>query len=153
MSTSPEKPELKLNPELVFHLRSLSRIIYYVTEEEDRFLKQFDFSLKKHEKRTWVYNATFGLQQLSEMLKDWESRAHSVSQDCLDDLSSDDIALHLVDKANHRRYTAEGLGVAAAGCAGLAVYLLVRPRSDHAEPAVAPLASSGMAGLALLGRW
>lgn len=59
----------------------------------------------------------------------------------------------LVNRATHRRYIAEGLGVAAAGCAGLAVYLLVRPRSDHAEPVVTPLASSGMAGLALLGRW
>lgn len=59
----------------------------------------------------------------------------------------------LVDRATDRRHIAEGLGVAAAGCAGLAVYLLVRPRSDHAEPAVAPLASSNMAGLALQGRW
>jgi hypothetical protein len=58
-----------------------------------------------------------------------------------------------VNRANRDRYIAEGLGVAAAGCAGLAVYLLVRPRHDHAEPVVAPLASSDMAGLALLGRW
>lgn len=59
----------------------------------------------------------------------------------------------LVNQATRRRYIAEGLGVAAAGCAGLAVYLLVRPRSDHERPAVAPLASPGVAGLALLGRW
>lgn len=59
----------------------------------------------------------------------------------------------LVNHANHRRYIAEGIGVAAAGCAGLAAYLLVRPHGDHEKPAVAPLASSSMAGLALLGRW
>lgn len=75
---------MNLNPDLLFHLRSLSRIVYFVCEEEDRALKQLSEALKKHEKRTFVFNAAFGLRQLSEVLQDWETRAHGTNADCLD---------------------------------------------------------------------
>ena len=56
--------------------------------------------------------------------------------------------------ANSRHKVAQGLGVAALGCAGVAVYLLVRGGEDRASAtAVAPLVSPGLAGLAVAGSW
>lgn len=56
--------------------------------------------------------------------------------------------------ANSRHKVAQGLGVAALGCAGVAVYLLVRGGEDRASAtAIAPLVSPGLAGLAVAGRW
>lgn len=67
-----------MNPELLFHLRSLSRIIYYVTEEEDRVMVQLAETLKKHEKRTWIFNQGFGgMRLLTEVIQDWHTRAHA----------------------------------------------------------------------------
>jgi hypothetical protein len=57
--------------------------------------------------------------------------------------------------ANTRRYLAQGVGVAAIGCAGAAVYLYLRSRGEgraHAT-AMAPVASPQFAGLAIAGRW
>jgi hypothetical protein len=64
-------------------------------------------------------------------------------------------AQSLYQQANNRRYIAEGLGVAAIGCAGVAVYLYVRNRGEQrAETAaVTPIASPGLAGLAVVGSW
>lgn len=73
-----------MNPELLFHLRSLSRFIYYVTEEEDRTLKQLAEVLKKHEKRTFVFNAVFGLIPLSQLISDWANHSHAENRECPD---------------------------------------------------------------------
>lgn len=70
-----------MNPELIHHLRALTRMIYVVTEEEDKFIVDFNDMMKKHEARTWVYNAAFGLQPIANIRKDWASRAHTVSND------------------------------------------------------------------------
>lgn len=43
----------------------------------------------------------------------------------------------LYESANHERYLAEGLAVAGVGCAGLAVWLFVRPHGARAETTVA----------------
>jgi len=61
----------------------------------------------------------------------------------------------LENTANTRRYVAEALGVAAIGCAGVAVYLYVRGRGEgHAQTtALTPIAAPQLAGLALTGRW
>lgn len=72
--------DTKLNEELLFHMRSLSRVIYYVTEEEDRALKQLSQVLTKHIQRTWVFNAAFGLQPILTVLQDWEHRTHATSE-------------------------------------------------------------------------
>lgn len=58
------------------------------------------------------------------------------------------------DSAVRDRYIAQGLAVAAIGCAGVAVYLFVHGRAER-RPAAAllPVASPGVAGVALSGRW
>jgi SpoVK/Ycf46/Vps4 family AAA+-type ATPase len=70
--------------ELVFHLRSLSRVIYYVTDEEDRFLVKLRDTLKKHADRCWVFNATLGLVTLKNLITDWTSKQHAVNREQAD---------------------------------------------------------------------
>jgi len=61
----------------------------------------------------------------------------------------------LVQSANHRRYAAQGFGLAGVACAGAAVYLYLRDRrADRGERvAVLPVASPQFAGLAVAGGW
>lgn len=73
----------KTQEELLFHLRSLSRCIYFVTDEEDRFLIKLRDTLKKLADRTWVFNAAFGLVPLQQLIKDWGSRSHSENRDAM----------------------------------------------------------------------
>jgi len=71
-----------MNPELMHHLRSLTRFVYYVCEEEDRFLLQLKDKLHRHEKRVFVFNAAFGLQPLSAITASWGTRAHPTNDEC-----------------------------------------------------------------------
>lgn len=73
----------KANEELLFHLRALSRCIYFVTDEEDRFLVRLKNTLSKLADRTWVFNAAFGLVPLHQVIKDWSSRAHQTNGEAL----------------------------------------------------------------------
>ncbi|MEO7730028.1 MAG: hypothetical protein ABIY55_03580, partial [Kofleriaceae bacterium] len=61
----------------------------------------------------------------------------------------------LESAANTRRYVAEALGIAAVGCAGVAVYLYVHGRGERQPPTTAliPIAAPQLAGLALTGSW
>jgi tetratricopeptide (TPR) repeat protein len=61
----------------------------------------------------------------------------------------------LAHSADTRRYIAEGLGVAAIGCAGVAVYLYISKRAERGGEATAltPVISSGHAGVAVTGSW
>jgi SpoVK/Ycf46/Vps4 family AAA+-type ATPase len=70
-----------MTPELIHHLRSLTRALYFVTDEEDRFIVRFHEQMKKHESRTWVYNGALGLQPIGNIIRDWSSRSHTVSPD------------------------------------------------------------------------
>jgi hypothetical protein len=64
------------------------------------------------------------------------------------------IASSLRDSAVRDRYIAQGVAAAAIGCAGVGVYLFVRNRGERRPAAaVMPVASSGLAGVALTGRW
>lgn len=73
-----------MNREFVMHMRAMTRLIYYVTEEEDRFLLQLQASLKEEQaKRTWVYNVAFGLVPLAQIIGDWQSGAHQVNEQAL----------------------------------------------------------------------
>lgn len=72
-----------MNPDLVFYLRSLTRMIYVVTDEEDLFITQFQKTLAKYNKRTWVFNAALGLVPIDQLTKDWQTRAHAEVRDCL----------------------------------------------------------------------
>ena len=64
-----------MNPELLYHLRALTRCIYYVTEEEDRAILELRDTLKKFERRTWIYNSVTGLVPISQHVLDWKSKA------------------------------------------------------------------------------
>lgn len=68
-----------MNPEFMFHLRALTRILYFVTDEEDRFLVNLQNALKKYAERTKVFNAAFGLVSLTSLINDWGTREHKES--------------------------------------------------------------------------
>lgn len=65
-----------MNPDLVFHLRSLTRCIYYVTDEEDELLKELETTLTKHQNRIWVFNAAFGMVPLKALTANWKHRTN-----------------------------------------------------------------------------
>ncbi len=55
----------------------------------------------------------------------------------------------LWETANHKRYAAEGLGIGAAGCVGVAIWLLARGDA----PAVVPIVEAGRAAVRIELRW
>jgi SpoVK/Ycf46/Vps4 family AAA+-type ATPase len=65
-----------MNSELVFHLRSLTRCIYYVCDEEDELLKEMESTLQKHRARMWVFNAAFGMVPLTQLTANWRQRTN-----------------------------------------------------------------------------
>jgi len=69
-----------LTPEMIHHLRALTRLVFVVTDEEDRFIVDFHNQMKKHEERTWVFNFALGLKNIGDLVKDWRSLAHAVEQ-------------------------------------------------------------------------
>jgi AAA+ superfamily predicted ATPase len=80
MSTDLVKPGPKgFAPDLVFHLRALSRLTYVVTEEEDVFFKKFRNLVRRFSAQTQVYSSTFGLVSLEALLEDWKLRKHAVN--------------------------------------------------------------------------
>lgn len=70
----PSQGDVTAFDDLLFHLRSLSRCIYYVTDEEDRFLVKLRGTLFAD--RTQVFNAALGLVPLKQLVDDWANRAH-----------------------------------------------------------------------------
>lgn len=68
-----------MHPDLKFYFRSFSRFIYYVTDEEDRFIREVRDVLKDYAPRTHVYNASFGLVPIDALIEDWRTRAHKES--------------------------------------------------------------------------
>jgi AAA+ superfamily predicted ATPase len=72
----------KAPDELLFHLRSLSRMVYFVTDEEDRLLIKLRDTLEAAASHAWVFNAALGLVPLHQLIKDWGSRAHAENRDC-----------------------------------------------------------------------
>jgi hypothetical protein len=84
--------------------------------------------------------------------------AKSTSDDSLDPSRPIADRLDLWESANTRGNIALGLAGAAAGCAGLAIYLYLR--SDHQEGptatarrTIAPMVAHGLAGMQLQGTW
>jgi SpoVK/Ycf46/Vps4 family AAA+-type ATPase len=65
-----------MNEDLKFHIRSLTRFIYYVTEEEDRFIVDLHNTLSKVKRSVQVYNQTFGLVPVTHLTEDWKTHAH-----------------------------------------------------------------------------
>ena len=71
-----------MGPEIEFLFRSLTRMIYVVTDEEDQFINEFHQKMKKLEARTWVFNAALGLIPIAQLMKDWQTRAHQENREC-----------------------------------------------------------------------
>ncbi|HEV7555899.1 MAG TPA: hypothetical protein VGO00_10610 [Kofleriaceae bacterium] len=59
----------------------------------------------------------------------------------------------LESSANHKRYIAEGFGVAAIGAAGAALYLYFSASGQPRATALAPMASPHGGGIAVFGHW
>jgi SpoVK/Ycf46/Vps4 family AAA+-type ATPase len=74
---------IDMKDELVFHLRALSRFIYVVTDEEDRFLLRLKTIVKKFLPRTFVFNQALGMQPLENLTRDWKTRAHQTNEGCI----------------------------------------------------------------------
>jgi AAA+ superfamily predicted ATPase len=70
-------------PELVHHIKSVTRVIYFVTEEEDRFLVQLREALKDKATQAKVYNAAFGLLPLVTYIEDWRTKSHTTDMPTL----------------------------------------------------------------------
>lgn len=68
-----------MTPDLSFQISSFSRLIYYITDEEDRFLLQLQKLVADTGGLTAkVYNAAFGLVPLATAVGEWEARSHPV---------------------------------------------------------------------------
>jgi SpoVK/Ycf46/Vps4 family AAA+-type ATPase len=65
--------------DLLFQIKSLSRAIYYVTDEEDRLLLELSKELGEGSERAWVFNSAMGLRKIKEYIEDWTTRAHAVN--------------------------------------------------------------------------
>jgi SpoVK/Ycf46/Vps4 family AAA+-type ATPase len=66
-----------MHDELVLHLKSVTRLIYFVTEEEDRFLVQLQEAMRSRVDHVKVYNAALGLLPLANLTQDWVTKAHA----------------------------------------------------------------------------
>ena len=66
--------------EFKFHIQTLSRFIYVVTEEEDSFLNSIHQLLKSHENRVKVYNPTAGLIPLNDYLENCKTGAFGTNE-------------------------------------------------------------------------
>lgn len=69
-------------PEFSFYLNCFTRLIYVVTEEEDRFLNQLRDGLRGSDQvdNVRVYNSAFGLIKLADLLNDWLKHEHKVDK-------------------------------------------------------------------------
>lgn len=65
-----------MNPELSFHIKALTRLIYFVTEEEDRFLVQLQEAMREKTSDVKVWSSTMGLQPLNTITQDWSGKTH-----------------------------------------------------------------------------
>lgn len=70
-------------PELRFHLKSVTRLIYFVTEEEDRCLTQLVDHMADRVGDVKVYNAAFGLVPLTQIIQDWTAKSHTTDNKTL----------------------------------------------------------------------
>jgi len=94
-----------MNPELVMHLRALTRFIYYVTEEEDVFLKGLhEGVLSPHADRTQVFNAAFGLVPLPQLIRDWSSKAHQAGDASAQQINNALINIYKADPRDEQNF-------------------------------------------------
>ena len=92
-----------MTQELTQHIRALSRLIYFVTDEEDIFLKKLRNNIlnKKYAPRTFVFNHTLGLTPIDDYIADWTAHKHPVKQL---DLNSVFTEIYKEDTANDQNF-------------------------------------------------
>lgn len=90
----------KMNPELALQIRALSRVIYFVTDEEDQFLLRLRSVLKKTIDTTWVFDAAVGLRKITEYIDDWKTRKHETADDKLLNIHQTLIEIYKADPKN-----------------------------------------------------
>lgn len=72
-----------MDPKLETCLKSLTRITYFVTDEEDRLIQMFLSENKDSARRTWVFNAALGLVPIEAYVTDWKTRAHAENRETM----------------------------------------------------------------------
>lgn len=77
----PENLIQQLSEEFHNHIRSFSRLIYVVTDEEDRFIDSLAKSAVGYKDTTFIYNPTMGLKPIGEYQAEWSHHTHTVSQE------------------------------------------------------------------------
>jgi AAA+ superfamily predicted ATPase len=60
-----------------FYLKTMSRFIYVVTDDEDRFINMMAESFGVQSKTTWIYNGALGLIPVEQLRRDWSTMAHA----------------------------------------------------------------------------
>lgn len=67
---------MPLNSDLMFHLGCLTRLVYYVTDEDDRLIVQLKEDLPKlgENNKAWVFNAAFGLKTIDDYVNAWTTK-------------------------------------------------------------------------------
>ncbi len=71
-----------MDADFLFHLKALSRCIYYVTEEEDRFIKTFAAKMQKNLNKIYVFSSSMGMVPVSNYMTDWTSHTHTPNESC-----------------------------------------------------------------------
>lgn len=85
-----------MNPELLFHIKALTRCFYYVVEEEDRFLIELANVLRPFEEQVYVHNPIYGMVPIKQLIRSWttrnvpDGRATQSIHDALEKIYSDD---------------------------------------------------------------
>lgn len=78
MAEDQQEQYYDLPEEMAIHLKSLARMIYYVTDEEDEAIKSIYHSLTKGQKAkkvdVKVYNNAYGLIPAGSLINDWDAR-------------------------------------------------------------------------------
>lgn len=74
-----------MHPELLLHMRAFTRLIYFVTEEEDRVLQEIKATMADKVAHVKVYNYAYGLIPLATLIDDWgfKKQEHPVDNSTL----------------------------------------------------------------------
>lgn len=71
---------MPLNEDLLFQIKCMTRLIYYVTDEDDQAIVNLRDALKsRHDGHVYVYNGTFGMKPIDQYIDDWGTREHKMA--------------------------------------------------------------------------
>lgn len=72
---------MPLNADLMFQISCMARLIYFVTDEDDRLVVQLKKDLPKlgDNNKAWVFNAALGMKPIDEYINTWTTREQKVA--------------------------------------------------------------------------